>query len=206
MSAVKGCFVTGTDTGIGKTVVATMLCLRWGAHYWKPVQSGRLPATDSEFVQSFIGKEKICPETYLFKNPLSPNQAASLENIEIDLERLHLPQSSPLVVEGAGGVMVPLNRDYQMIELIKKFNLPAVIVARSELGTLNHTFLTLQALRLRQIDVMGVVLVGPENELNRKSIAEIGDVKILCEIPRVREITLSWMQEMATRMPILKMN
>lgn len=201
---MNGVFVTGTDTDVGKTVVSTLLCLRWNAYYWKPVQCGVEPATDRATLAKVIGQERTCPEQFLLKNPLSPNQAAEIEGLKIDLDDFHPPHVSPLVVEGAGGVLVPLNERQTMLDLAARLALPAVVVARSGLGTLNHTLLTLQALRERKIPVLGVVMVGDPHPRNRKSLEDIGRARILLELPKVPEITASWLNRMSDLLPPLE--
>lgn len=167
--------MTGTDTGVGKTVVSAALALKWKAAYWKPVQSGLL--TDSEWVRQTAGVE-VLPETYRLKAPLSPHAAAKEEGVSISLEDFKLPKNRPLVVEGAGGVLVPLNENTLMIDLIKKFSLPVLVVARSSLGTINHTLLTLSILRERGVPILGVALNGPQNLVNREAIEHYGQVKV----------------------------
>ena len=174
---VEAVFVTGTDTGIGKTVVSAALALKWKAAYWKPVQSGLLPQTDSEWVSQVTGLE-VLPEAYRLKAPLSPHASAKAEGITISMEKFVLPKNRPLVVEGAGGVLVPLNENALMIDLMKHLSLPVLVVARSTLGTINHTLMTLSILRERQVPIMGVVMNGPLNPSNKEAIEYYGRVKI----------------------------
>jgi dethiobiotin synthetase len=180
-------FVTGTDTNVGKTVVSAILTSGLRAHYWKPVQSGVLEGTDSKFVAGLTGlpDSHFLPETYLLQEPLSPHEAARIDGISISLNNINLPDSRirPLVVEGAGGVMVPLNGQHLMLDLMKHLALPAVIVARSSLGTINHTLLTLHALRSRAIPVLGIVMNGEKNPANRRAIEIYGQTSVLAEIP-----------------------
>ena len=185
-------FVTGTDTGIGKTVVSAMLTIGLGATYWKPVQSGLEEETDTEFVSRVTGldEQHIVSEQFRLTEPLSPHASAAIDGISIALDDFRLPEFSTghLVVEGAGGVLVPLNEEEMIIDLIRHLDLPALLVARSELGTLNHTFLSLEALRSRDIPVLGVILNGPKNESNRKAIEQYGEVEVLAELEPLEEI------------------
>jgi len=180
-------FVTGTDTGVGKTLVCASLMLGMKAVYWKPVQSGILDGTDTEWIRKATGLPawRFFPETYRLRRPLSPHAAALADGVEIRMSAFRLPDTPPgfrLIVEGAGGVMVPLNEDCLMIDLIRQLDLPVLVVARSSLGTINHTLMTLSMLRARSIEVAGVVLNGPTNASNRFAIEHYGRVRVLAEI------------------------
>jgi dethiobiotin synthetase len=178
--------VCGTDTDVGKTVVSALLVEGLGACYWKPVQSGIEGGGDRDRVQALLElpPERIVPEAYRLAAPVSPHWAAEREGVAIDPERLALPPGDgPLVVETAGGVLVPLRRDWLQIEQLQRWNLPVVLVARSGLGTLNHTLLTLEALRRRQLTVLGLVLNGSPHPDNPQTLAELGAVPVLAELP-----------------------
>ncbi len=179
-------FVTGTDTGVGKTFVSAILILGLRAKYWKPVQSGTKDGTDTEWIKLVTGlpDEKFYPERYLLSEPLSPHAAAQLEGVTIDLDQLTLPgaNSEPLIVEGAGGILAPLNDRQFMLDLIESLGLPVVVVARSGLGTLNHTLLTLDRLRSAAVPVLGVIMNGKANPSNRAALEHYGKVEILAEI------------------------
>lgn len=184
---VKALFVTGTDTDVGKTVVSAALTHGLKAVYWKPIQTGEV--SDAEWVGKMTGR--VClPEVYRLKAPLSPHAAAELEGVSITLKGIQLPSARPLVVEGAGGVMVPLNERELMRDLIKQLALPALIVARSTLGTINHTLMTLLALREYQIPILGVVMNGPKNRGNREAIEYYGKVKVIGEVEPMEKIDL----------------
>ncbi len=177
-------FVTGTDTGVGKSYVAALLSVGLAAAYWKPVQSGT--ERDAVWIRETTGlpSERLLPETYCLRDPLSPHEAARREGVRIEMDRLVLPVQERLVVEGAGGVMVPLNDEHLMIDLIADFALPVLVVARSELGTINHTLLTLDQLRRRGCPVLGVVVNGPANPANCRAIADYGQTPVLAAIDR----------------------
>lgn len=190
--------VTGTDTGIGKTVVSAILTKGLEATYWKPVQSGLKEETDTEAVKRMTGlyDNHFKEETYQLTEPLSPHASAAIDGIRIDMDAFSIPMydTDHLVVEGAGGVLVPLNDNYLIIDLIDQLELPALIVARSELGTLNHTLLTIEALRRCQIPIIGVIMNGPQNESNRKAIEHYGNTSVLAEINLIESLTADGLQ------------
>ena len=185
-------FVSGTDTGIGKTVVSAMMTLGLSATYWKPIQSGLEEETDTEFVRRVTGlsDEHFMPERFRLQEPLSPHASAKIDGVTISLDDFQLPEAGTnnLVVEGAGGLLVPLNDNDMIIDLIERFQLPVLLVSRSELGTLNHTFLSLEALRSREIPVLGVVMNGPKNESNKKAIEKYGNVEVIGEINTIETL------------------
>src|ERR1700761_9054612 len=149
--------VTGTDTGIGKTVFSAGLTGFLGANYWKPIQSGLDEETDSEIVARLGGfsPARILPERYRLRSPLSPHRSAEIDGVAIDTHSLRVPDvgEHPLVIEGAGGLMVPLDRDTLFIDLFARWQLPVVLCARTALGTINHSLLSIEALRSRDIDM-----------------------------------------------------
>ena len=183
----RGVFVTGSDTGVGKTVVSAVLARAWDADYWKPVQTGLAEDPgDTQAVRDLAGlpEERLHAPRYGLQAPLSPDAAAAAEGVRIGLGDFALPASArPVVVEGAGGVLVPLNEQALMIELIARLGLPAVVAAQDRLGAINHTLLTLEALRARRIEVLGVVLTGGPFADNRAAIERHGGVRILAALP-----------------------
>lgn len=192
MKELKGYFITGTDTNVGKTVAATWLMHRHDADYWKPIQSGLEGETDQETVQRLTGfpENRFHPSTYVFKAPMSPHEAARRESVVIDLAHFTPPETTrPLIVEGAGGLLVPLNEHHYMIDLIQRLRLPTVLVARTALGTINHTLLSLSCLRSCHLSIAGVILNGPAHPSNRHAIETYGQVKILAEIPHFNPLT-----------------
>ncbi len=182
----KRFFITGTDTGVGKTVVAAILMAGLGADYWKPIQSGVVEGTDTEMVRRLTGlpAARFWPESYRLAEPLAPHAAAALAGVTIDLGRCRLPEAAAprLLVEGAGGVLAPLNEHQYMLDLMQQLALPVLLVARSSLGTINHTLLSLRALRGAGLEVFGVVLNGPRNEGNRAAICQFGQLPVLGEL------------------------
>jgi dethiobiotin synthase len=193
MAKIKHLFVTGTDTGVGKTVVSAILTGGISANYWKPIQCGLQGQTDTEFVQEVTGlsADHFHKETYRLTQPLSPHAAAEMDNVQIDSEKLCLPKANcgrTLIVEGAGGIMVPLNQDFYMLDLMKKLDIPILLVARSTLGTINHTLLSLQALRSHGLTVLGIVMNGPRHRGNKEALEKYGEIKVLAEVEPIAEM------------------
>lgn len=180
--------VTGTDTDVGKTVFAAALAAALGATYWKPVQAGLVDGTDEGTVQR-LGVARVLPEAYRLVTPCSPHRAARLDGVTIDADRLALPQvAGPLVVEGAGGALVPLTDDLLYADLFARWGAPVVLVARTQLGTINHSLLSLEALRARGVPVLGVAFNGPPEPDSEATIARIGRVKRLGRLDRVEHL------------------
>ena len=185
----KGVFVTGTDTGVGKSFAAACLVRAWNAAYWKPVQTGLDddPGGDSATVSRLVDRQDFIPYAprHSFRAPLSPAAAAAAEGVCIDLADFDRPTTDgrPLVVEGAGGVLVPLTDTHLMTDLIARLALPVLVVARSTLGTINHTLLTLEALRARRLTVAGVILNGPPDAGNRAAIERWGAAPVVAHLP-----------------------
>lgn len=179
--------VTGTDTGVGKTVFAAGLAAHLGARYWKPVQSGLEGETDSEVVARLCGgRMQVLPEAYRLTQPLSPHEAARLEGVTIDPARLVLPEGEgPLVVEGAGGVLVPFADTLLAPDLFARWALPVIVVARTSLGTINHSLLSLEALRARGIPVRGVAFCGEAVPASEQAIIRLGQVQHLGRLPHL---------------------
>jgi dethiobiotin synthetase/malonyl-CoA O-methyltransferase len=182
---MRGVFVTGTDTGVGKTIVSAWLVRSWQADYWKPVQSGTADGCDADVVREVAPDARIHPSAILLTAPLSPHQAAGVEGSRIDLDDFRLPatEGRPLVVEGAGGVLVPLNDRHLMVDLMAHLGLSVLVVARSGLGTVNHCLLTLEALRRRRLTIAGVVMDGPANDANRRDIEHFSGVSVVGQLP-----------------------
>jgi dethiobiotin synthetase len=202
---MKGIFITGTDTNIGKTTVSAAFFHRYRQAvklcYWKPVQTG-FPEDDDTATVRALGRcssDEICEDGVRLARPLSPHLSAEYSGEEIDMARIlrvsKVEISRGWIVEGAGGVLVPLNRHQFMIDLIAALALPTLVVARSQLGTINHTLLTISALRARMIPVIGVVLCGERNADNRRSIETYGNVPVLGELPPFTALTEETLSE-----------
>ena len=178
--------VTGTDTGIGKTVFAAGLAAALGAHYWKPIQAGVEPDGDKEEVARLSGlpASHILPEAYRLNTPASPHLAARIDGVEISLDRLALPQvDGPLVIEGAGGVLVPVNEQLLMADLFAHWGQPVILCARTALGTINHSLLSIEALRARNVPIAGIAFIGEPHEENERIIPQLGNVRSLGRLP-----------------------
>lgn len=181
--------VMATDTDVGKTVFSAALAAATGASYWKPVQAG-LADSDSATIRRLAPEVTILPEAYRLTQPLSPHRAAEIDGIVIDPARLALPASAgALIVEPAGGLMVPLTRSLLVIDQIAAWDLPVVLCARTTLGTINHSLLSIAALRQRNIALIGVTFVGDENADSERTICEIGAVKRLGRLPWLDPLT-----------------
>lgn len=180
--------VTGTDTDVGKTIFSAALTGALGAHYWKPVQAGVDPYGDRERVAGLAGvpAANILPEAYRLTTPCSPHRAAEIDGVTIDPARLALPDvAAPLVVEGAGGVMVPIAPDLLFADLFAHWRAPVVIVARTGLGTINHSLLSIEALRRRGVPILGLAFIGEAQPDSEATIARLGAVKRLGRLPRL---------------------
>ncbi len=195
--------VCGTDTDVGKTIISSFLVQGLNAIYWKPIQSGLEEGGDTNTVCKLLNlpQERFLPELYRFQAPVSPHWAAEKENKQINPSILTLPLTqSPLVIEMAGGVMVPLNRKYLQIDLLENWMLPIILVARSGLGTLNHTLLTIESLKKRMIPILGIILNGPLHEDNPKTLEQFGHVPIIAELPHLpnlsaKELENQWLKQ-----------
>jgi dethiobiotin synthetase len=189
-------FITGTDTGVGKTIVSALLCAALDAIYWKPIQTGTSEGTDRKTVMQLanVPCTRTIPETYRFAPPVSPHLAARRAGVRIELRQIRMPRVPPrenLIVEGAGGVLVPINNTQLMTHVMRHLKLPVLLVARTALGTINHTLLSLEALRAARLDVQGVIMVGVANSENRKAIEHYGNIEVVGMIPRLKKINRS---------------
>lgn len=184
--------VTGTDTGIGKTVFSAGLAGLLNGFYWKPVQSGLDGETDSEVVARLAGlpSGRVLPETYRLKSPLSPHRSAEIDGVAIEAVKLSLPDlQGPLIIEGAGGLMVPLNRQTRFIDIFAQWRLPVILCARTALGTINHTLLSIEALRARSIPLIGIAFIGEEVADTQRTIVEFSSVPQLGRLPHLDPLT-----------------
>ncbi len=187
----KRIIICGTDTDVGKTIVSSFFVQGLKSIYWKPIQSGTEEGTDTQTVCKLLNLDpnRYLSERYKFKAPVSPHWAAERESSFIEPNNLHLPDLDKLIIiETAGGLMVPLNRNWLQIDQLKVWGAPIILVARTGLGTLNHTLLSLEALRNRNIHVLGIVLNGPQHNDNPKTLEQFGDTKILASLPIFDEV------------------
>jgi dethiobiotin synthetase len=184
--------VTGTDTDVGKTVFSAGLTRFLDATYWKPVQAGIAEETDAQTVRRLaeLSADRVLPEAWVLRTPASPHLAAEIDGVEIDPDALALPASErPLVVEGAGGLLVPLTRRTLLIAVLARWGAPVVLCARTRLGTINHTLLSVEALRLRAIPLLGVAFVGDAHPENERIIGSLGKVPVLGRLPHLDPLT-----------------
>lgn len=205
---MPGFFVTGTDTEVGKTLASAWLLTQLDAVYWKPIQAGTAPTTDSATVQHLaeLPASRILPEAYLLPEPMAPHESARRANIVLDMEKIKLPlQDKLVVVEGAGGLMVPICGGAFMIDLADSLELPIILVARSTLGTINHTLLSLEAIRRRGLPFAGVVISGPETPHNRAAIERFGQVDVIAEIPFLETINRETLKAITPELDLLKL-
>lgn len=190
---MKNIIIAGTDTGIGKTLCSALLMSVLKGTYFKPVQSGGKCDNDTITVKkiSELDNKHFLREKYLLQEPLSPHKAAELDNIIIDPKKLVLPENinfKPLIVELVGGLMVPVNRQTLMVDVIKDWNAGVILCARTSLGTINHSLLSIEALRARNIDLMGIVFIGEPNLDNQETIIQFSGVRKLGFIPQLDKI------------------
>ncbi|TSD66788.1 dethiobiotin synthase [Inquilinus sp. KBS0705] len=188
----KPLFVTGIGTGIGKTVVSAILVEHLKADYWKPIQSGDLDDSDTKKVKSLVTNSVSVfhPEAYTLTQPYSPHKSAALDGISIDERQIILPQTdNHLIIEGAGGLMVPLNNHFLMIDLIKQLGAEVILVSQNYLGSINHTLLSIDTLKQRNIPVKGIIFNGDTDSYSEDYILSYAAVKLLGRIPMLTDIS-----------------
>ena len=186
--------ICGTDTDIGKTLISSFLVRGLNAFYWKPIQSGIGTETDSELVYklSKVNPKNILKEAYIFNDPVSPHWAAEIDQNLINRKELNIPKvNDHFILETAGGLMVPLTRNYLQIDQIKQWDLPVIIVCRSSLGTLNHTLLSIEALQKRNIKILGLIINGKKHLDNPRTLQEFSRVPIIAEFPYLENINVN---------------
>ncbi len=183
--------IAGTDTDVGKTVFAAALVAALDGYYWKPVQAGLMGETDSQIVRRLCGlsAERILPEAYRLATASSPHYAAERAGLTIDPDKLAIPSTpGPLVIEGAGGLAVPLTRNFLQLDLLERWKAPVILVACTRLGTINHCLLSIDALKRRAIPILGLAFMGDANSDSERTICEMGAVKKLGRMPRVEPL------------------
>ncbi|HTL81736.1 MAG TPA: dethiobiotin synthase [Bacteroidia bacterium] len=182
---MKKYFITGIGTDVGKTVVSAIICEALQADYWKPVQTGSYFSTDSDKIRKYVSNSKtvIHPESFVLKQYMSPHAAAELEGTPISIDKMVLPSTqNTLVIEGAGGIMVPLNDKEFIVDMITKFQADVVLVIQNYLGSINHSILSIDALRFRNIPVAGLVFNGPPHKLSEDIILSYSKHKLIGRI------------------------
>jgi dethiobiotin synthetase len=199
---MKRFIVTGIGTDIGKTVVSAILVEALQAAYWKPVQAGDLENSDSTKIKKWCSESiQILPEAFRLTAPVSPHLAASIDNLNISTDYLKIPElEGDLIIEGAGGILVPLNNEGLLfIDVVKYWDLPVILVSRHYLGSINHTLLTAEILKNNNIKVEGIVFVGDENKATEEIILKKTGLPLIARIPLVKEINKEFIQKEANR-------
>lgn len=184
--------IAGTDTDVGKTIFAAGLTRALDGCYWKPIQAGIDGETDRDIVKRLtrFGDDRILHEAYRLTAPASPHLAAERDGIMIDTASLVPPPTArPLVIEPAGGLAVPLTRNLLQIDLLARWKLPVILVAATRLGTINHSLLSIEALKQRAIPILGVAFIGPENADSQRTICDMGRVRLLGCLPHLELLT-----------------
>lgn len=196
-------FITGIDTGVGKTVVSAIFTEMLGFDYWKPIQSGDLDNSDTMKVQELVARNDVAfyPEGFRLTHPLSPHASAKLDNISISPIDFSLPSTDKLLIEGAGGVMVPINEKGDcIVDLIDSFNCEAIVVSKHYLGSINHTVLTCSVLKQKGIPIRGIIFVGDENQPTETIIASLTKCQILGRIPWNEKVDSAFVKEQALQL------
>ncbi|CAG5082495.1 dethiobiotin synthase [Parvicella tangerina] len=184
-------FVTGIDTNVGKTVVSAILANALGYDYWKPIQSGDLKNSDTKKVKRWIDKERRCfPEAIKLKNPLSPHESARIDKKKIILEKFEAPKEENLIIEGAGGLMVPMNdKGDCMVDLIKHLDAKVVLVSKNYLGSINHTLMSCHVLASYGLENIGIIINGDPNPASEEIIAKVSGVPIIGHVSWTKRFT-----------------
>ena len=191
-------FVTGIGTDVGKTVASVILCKALNADYWKPVQAGSLEQTDSDFVKRFGVQAHT--EAYKLNTPASPHHAAALEGKIIEIERIIFPETTDrLLIEGAGGVMVPLNEQELILDLIVQLNVPVIVVSQNYLGSINHTLLTCEMLNAAGVEILGIVFNGASTPSSEEWILNFTDLNLLGGIPFAEDVSKDFVEAQAIK-------
>lgn len=184
-------FITGIGTGVGKTIISAIVTEKLKADYWKPIQSGELDSSDTMKVKSLVSNNitQFHPEAYRLTQPFSPHKSAAIDKVTIDIQNIIIPKTdNQLVIEGAGGLMVPLNDNFLIIDLIKQLNAKVIVVSQNYLGSINHTLLSLHALKKYNIDVTGVIFNGVKDIYSKSYILDYSGVVDLGHVPQYEKI------------------
>jgi dethiobiotin synthetase len=199
----KDIFVTGIDTNVGKTIISAILVQALRADYWKPIQSGNTEGTDAVTTKNLISnaKSRIHPEAYNLKAAIVPAHAAYLEGVKIEPSSINLPRTvNRLVVEGAGGLMVHLNKEFMVIDMIRQLELPVILVSKNYLGSINHTLLSIEALQSRDIEVLGIIYNGERSAHMRELVHEATGIHEIGSIPTTEKIDQAFINEQSLQL------
>ncbi|EHQ30501.1 dethiobiotin synthase [Mucilaginibacter paludis] len=198
-------FITGIGTGIGKTIISAILVEKLKADYWKPIQSGDLDNSDTLMVRGLVSNNTSVfhPEAYRLTQPYSPHKSAELDGITINPAKIILPETeNQLIIEGAGGLMVPLNDEFLMIDLIKQLGAQVILVSQNYLGSINHTLLSVELLKSRSIPVKGIVFNGETDIHSQKLILEYSKLSLLGNVSTVSTINAETIQQLTNQLSI----
>lgn len=197
----KQYIITGIGTDVGKTVVSAVVAEALQATYWKPVQAGDLDNSDSIKIERLTKNVTVLPEAFRLTEPMSPHAAADIDGVNISAEDLSLPSiEGNFIVEGAGGLMVPINSEgFLYADAFEKWNLPTIVVSRHYLGSINHTLMTLEILKSRGVEIEGVIFVGGQNPTTEEAIINTTGVRFIARIPIVNEVNQEFILEQAEK-------
>ena len=194
-------FITSIDTNVGKTIASSVLCSGLNYSYWKPIQCGDLDQSDSFTVNKLSPSTHIHPEAYKLKLPMSPHEAGFQEEVEIKLKNIELPEKKRIIIEGAGGVMVPLNyKGDLMVDMVKKLNARVMVIFKNYLGSINHTILTIEQLKSYGLCVIGSIVIGDRVESSENIIQSITNTKIIGHIPYCDNLDAQWVAKQGEMM------
>jgi len=199
---MKQFIVAGIGTEIGKTVVSAILTAGLKADYWKPVQAGDLDQGDAYWIRNWVPSATVHPSTYALTQPLSPHSAAEIDGITITLENFKIPNDKTLIVELAGGIMVPLNDQQTNLDLIKHLNLPVILVSKNYLGSINHTLLSYELLKQHGVQIAGIVFNGPENPSGEKFILNHTGLPLILRVNKESEINEAVIASYSTKIHV----
>lgn len=199
MSNYRQYIISGIGTEVGKTVVSAIISEALSATYWKPIQAGELDQSDSIKIADYTESVKILPEAFKLNYAMSPHAAAFKDGVSIDESDLEIPNvEGHLIIEGAGGLMVPVNSNGLLyIDLFSKWELPLILVSRHYLGSINHTLMSIEILQKRNIEIVGIVFIGDENETTEKAILATSGCKMIARIPLVSSVDKAFIMEQA---------
>ena len=193
--------ISGISTDVGKTIVSAIFCKAYGFEYWKPVQSGTISDDDTATIHELVANPKTHPCSVSLKEPLSPHAAAAIEGVVINPDTIKIPTSSNLLVEMAGGLMVPINDNgYLYSDFLVQHNLPTVLVSRHYLGSINHTLLSVQLLKQLKIPLLGIIFVGEENKSTEEAILKNAKVEVYHRIPIAKTLSKSFIDMEASKL------
>ena len=198
---MKQYVISGIGTGVGKTVTSAIVSEALKATYWKPIQAGDIDNSDSLKVVRLTKNVKVLPEAFQLSEPMSPHAAAEIDGVDIQLENLKLPKvASNLVVEGAGGILVPINKKgLTYTDVFEAWKIPVILVSRHYLGSINHSLLTAEVLLKRGVEIVGWIFIGEENKATEEIIIQNSGVKMIARIPEVEEVTPEFVEEQAEK-------